>query len=86
MEETSKKPMDRKKRLEDCRNVLSKIPVPVELFNSVTIPILATISTLSEVITDMEAEEANKGKEYKANADGSIQRPDADSAKPDAGR
>lgn len=73
-----KKPMDRKQKLTDCRNVLRKIFVPIELFDTVTIPILAAVNTIGEVISDM-------AKEEETNADDTVQRTDADTAKPDAG-
>ena len=76
-QKTNQKPMDRKKRLEDCRNVLKTIFVPVELFQTVTVPILAAVNTLSDIINDMAKEEA-EGKEEKASADDPVQREDAE--------
>lgn len=63
----AKQPMDSKKKLENCEKVLKKIFVPVELFDTVTIPILAAVNTISEVINDM-------AKEDERNADNPIQR------------
>ena len=53
----AKQPMDRRQKLTDSWKVLRKIFVPVELFETVTVPILAALNTISEVINDMAKED-----------------------------
>ena len=64
---------------------MRKMLVPTELFDLVTIHVVAMINTINEVIDDMKAEEA-KIKEDNAHADDPVQREDADTAEPDIRR
>lgn len=73
--------VDKVNELKECRDVLKRLLVPAELLNIITIPVLSVVKRLEKVIKAEEQE-----REGDTNADDTIQRTDADPAKPDAGR